>query len=236
MKDKVYCINRAPKQWVKKLRGDGLREMAASVELRELDSDRAPLTKDMDVRNEVQAILGLSVDQFRKIVMIPQGDFKEFLYANTASKEELLRKIFGTDFYKALQEQLVEQSKCLKAEVADTEKEIAAKLKVIKCDPSSMLYQMIAENKLLVHILEEVQVELEKLSQEQLTLHEQVIAVDQDLQVQMQKRQDGLLLNEKFKQKEEIDARFQMLMKSREAMNELGKGLSFQKSRRTYKA
>ena len=159
VKDKVYCINRAPKQWVKKLRGDGLREMAASVELRELDSDRAPLTKDMDVRNEVQAILGLSVDQFRKIVMIPQGDFKEFLYANTASKEELLRKIFGTDFYKALQEQLVEQSKCLKAEVADTEKEIAAKLKVIKCDPSSMLYQMIAENKLLVHILEEVQVE-----------------------------------------------------------------------------
>lgn len=229
VKDKVYCINRAPKQWVKKLRGDGLREMAASVELRELDSDRAPLTKDMDVRNEVQAILGLSVDQFRKIVMIPQGDFKEFLYANTASKEELLRKIFGTDFYKALQEQLVEQSKCLKAEVADTEKEIAAKLKVIKCDPSSMLYQMIAENKLLVPILEEVQVELEKLSQEQLTLHEQVIAVDQDLQVQMQKRQDGLLLNEKFKQKEEIDARFQMLMKSRESMNELGKRVEFSK-------
>ncbi|MFQ7058249.1 MAG: SMC family ATPase, partial [Turicibacter sanguinis] len=95
--------------------------------------------------------------------------------------------------------------------------------------PSSMLYQMIAENKLLVHILEEVQVELEKLSQEQLTLHEQVIAVDQDLQVQMQKRQDGLLLNEKFKQKEEIDARFQMLMKSREAMNELGKRVEFSK-------
>lgn len=229
VKDKTYCITRSPKQFQKKKRGEGMREVTASVELKELDSDRVPLTKDVEVKNEIHSILGLSVDQFRKIVMIPQGDFKEFLYANTSSKEELLRKIFGTDVYKQLQEQLQEQSKVLKAEVADTEKEILAKLKVLKCDSHSTLSQMIQENQLLVHILEEAKQDIKNIDQEQIDLHEKVTDLDIDLQVQMNKRQEGALLNEQFKQKEEAQMRFQYLMQSNLEMTQLAKRIDLAK-------
>ena len=92
------------------------------------------MTKENEVRELIQQIIGLKVEQFRKIVMIPQGDFKEFLYANTTNKEEILRKIFGTDFYKKIQEQLTTKSNALKLEVADTQKAILAELKLIKTD------------------------------------------------------------------------------------------------------
>ncbi|MCL1948692.1 MAG: SMC family ATPase, partial [Turicibacter sp.] len=100
----------------------------AAVELLEQGSNRPPLTKDGEVRQEISAILGLTVDQFRKIVMIPQGDFKEFLVAGTKDKEELLRKIFGTFIYKDIQEKLQENASMLKSEVSIYQQEIQSAL------------------------------------------------------------------------------------------------------------
>ena len=105
----------------------------------ELESEQPPLTKDIEVREQIQQIIGLKVEQFRKIVMIPQGDFKEFLYANTTNKEEILRKIFGTDLYKKIQEQLTQQANALKSEVAKTQQEIQAELNLINTDSDHLI-------------------------------------------------------------------------------------------------
>ena len=57
----------------------------------------------------------------------------------TSNKEEILRKIFGTDFYKSIQEQLTAKSNALKLEVADTQKAILAELKLIKTDEDHVI-------------------------------------------------------------------------------------------------
>lgn len=211
VKDKQYCINRMPKQFQKKKRGEGLKEVPASVELRELDSERAPLTKEGDVKNEIQTILGLSVDQFRKIVMIPQGDFKEFLYANTSSKEELLRKIFGTYLYKEIQEQLMMQANALKVEVADKQKDIQSQLSVLKCETNETLKELIASNARILDIIDEAKRDLTVCEGNQLEAKRHLNEVAMELEQQLQRRQKGALLNQKFSQLGQVEQRLQQL-------------------------
>ena len=121
---KRYKIMRSPKQWRARTRSEGFREVPATVSWHEMDSDAEPLTRDGDVKVVVHQILGLTADQFKKIVMIPQGDFKEFLTANTSSKEEILRKIFGTEIYKQIQERLNDEATTLKNSIIALRQEI----------------------------------------------------------------------------------------------------------------
>lgn len=51
--------------------------------------------QDMDKKAE--ELLGLSYEQFRQVVILPQGKFEEFLVANPDVKESILSSIFGID-------------------------------------------------------------------------------------------------------------------------------------------
>src|SRR5699024_9900851 len=50
--------------------------------------------------------LGLTEDQFKQIVMLPQGEFRKLLTSETETKEEILRRLFKTDSYKQMGELL----------------------------------------------------------------------------------------------------------------------------------
>lgn len=207
VKEKSYRITRAPQQLQKKKRGDGYREVSASVELMELESEQPPLTKDTEVKEQIQQIIGLKVEQFRKIVMIPQGDFKEFLYANTTNKEEILRKIFGTDLYKKIQEQLTQQANALKSEVAKTQQEIQAELKLINTDSN----HLIDTNQAVTTILEMADSQ-QKVYQESVhDMSNRVDAVDELLQQQRTAYEAGKRLNEKFIQYEQTKQELKQL-------------------------
>ena len=199
VKDKIYKIVRAPQQLQKKKRGEGFREVPASVELLEVGSERPPLTKDSEVKEQIQEIIGLKVEQFRKIVMIPQGDFKEFLYANTTNKEEILRKIFGTDFYKSIQEQLTAKSNALKLEVADTQKAILAELKLIKTDEDHVI-DIEQPLPTLLDVATSVQ---NNWRQSIETLSEMIKILDESIQEHRTNYEAGMRLNEKFSQYEQ---------------------------------
>ena len=211
VKDKKYTITRAPKQQKKKKRGEGMTEVPASVELIEHESDRAPLTKDNEIKQVIQEIIGLNVDQFRKIVMIPQGDFKEFLYANTMNKEELLRKIFGTDIYKRVQEQLHENSTKLKSEIAQIQKEIYANLSILKNEETSDFKKLLEENKPLQEILGKLEKQITIFYQKEKEAEEKFNENEKSLKEKMNDRQAALLLNEKFQQQKNAQERLQQL-------------------------
>ena len=100
VRGKVYEVKRQPAQRLPKRSGQGFKEGAHEAELRCVEHDSfAPLSKLKEVDEKVQEILGLDYEQFRKIVMIPQGEFRRFLNAPTAEKQQILRQLFGTAFY-----------------------------------------------------------------------------------------------------------------------------------------
>ena len=61
------------------------------------------------VNQKIQEIIGLTKDQFRQIVMLPQGEFRKLLTSDTENKEEILRKIFRTVHFKMMTEGLNEK-------------------------------------------------------------------------------------------------------------------------------
>ncbi len=220
VRDKEYYIKRSPKQKRKSKRGNGEVEDSASVELKELDSDEKPLTKEKDVSDAILSIVGLNVEQFRKIVMIPQGDFREFLYANTSVKEEILRKIFGTDMYKKIQERLHKEAISLSDGVEDISKDISANLKVVKCEKDSELYSMIQKNDLHSKIIEKLD---EYINEEILRKEEEskiIEKINLDIKSKHSEINEATIINNKFKSKENEALKLKKLLEEEHNFNE----------------
>src|SRR5699024_10335562 len=59
-----------------------------------------------EVDKKVEALLGLTEDQFKQIVMLPQGEFRKLLTSKTENKEAILRKLFKTESYQEINERL----------------------------------------------------------------------------------------------------------------------------------
>ncbi len=52
--------------------------------------------KKADLNSKAQELVGLDKEQFRQVMMLPQGQFERFLTAESDEKEQILRKIFAT--------------------------------------------------------------------------------------------------------------------------------------------
>jgi exonuclease SbcC len=52
-------------------------------------------------------------DQFERVVLLPQGDFKKLLVADAREREELLQKLFGTERYEAVERWLKDKKNAL---------------------------------------------------------------------------------------------------------------------------
>ncbi|WP_017184845.1 AAA family ATPase [Alkalibacillus haloalkaliphilus] len=59
-----------------------------------------------EINKRVEELVGLTKEQFRQIVMLPQGEFRKLLTSKTENKEEILRRIFKTEDYQKLNEHL----------------------------------------------------------------------------------------------------------------------------------
>jgi DNA repair protein SbcC/Rad50 len=114
-----YFIKRLPKQWRKKAKGDGKTEKQAEAELYKYTAEGRELLAVgvSDVNEVIRRIMGIDSDQFRQIVMLPQGDFRKLLTSDSKEREKILQKIFRTEAFKRIEEKLNEQAKNLKVDI-----------------------------------------------------------------------------------------------------------------------
>lgn len=63
------------------------------------------------VNEKIVEILGLTFEQFTKVIMLAQGSFAAFLQANKAEKGELLEQITGTEIYAQVSQKVFEKNK-----------------------------------------------------------------------------------------------------------------------------
>lgn len=76
-------------------------EVTESQEIPVLDSH-----KIRDMNNKLEEIIGLTKEQFKQIVMLPQGEFQKLLTSDSQNKGEILRKIFKTESFKKMADRL----------------------------------------------------------------------------------------------------------------------------------
>ncbi|WP_010529983.1 AAA family ATPase [Lentibacillus jeotgali] len=62
--------------------------------------------KVSDIDKKVESLIGLSQDQFKQIVMLPQGEFRKLLTSETENKELILRRLFKTESYNQINQLL----------------------------------------------------------------------------------------------------------------------------------
>lgn len=109
---KEYIIERRPAYERPKEHGEGFTKRKEYVELSFGDT---VISKTSDVKKAVEdEIMGLDKEQFSQVAMIAQGDFREFLMADTSKKRNLMRKIFRTEKFSLLQDRIKEKYKEVK--------------------------------------------------------------------------------------------------------------------------
>ena len=142
-----------------------------------MDDDTEALVKIKEVNQEIESIIGLNLDQFKKIVMIPQGEFREFLTSGTKDKSEILKKLFATEEYEKIQLLIKERFD----EKKGVEKELVMRF-------SEILREAQVENRdielgkdVLNETLEKEQKELNTLKTEKSSKDQEVKLIEQEL-------------------------------------------------------
>lgn len=108
----TYRVRRNPDYKITKtLKNGKIREQKVphSVELTLPDGTVFPEKKNATDAKIIE-ILGLTADQFSQIVMIAQGDFLNLLYTKSDERKMIFSKLFRTDIYWKIQENLRRKS------------------------------------------------------------------------------------------------------------------------------
>ncbi len=116
-----YRVRRSPSYARPKLRGDGTTEQAATALLWDTTGDgdgvgQLLATRPTEVNERIRELLRLDARQYRQTGILPQGEFRKVITGDAKERERILRQLFDTWRYQAVQDQLKrERSKLLEA-------------------------------------------------------------------------------------------------------------------------
>ena len=157
---KTYRVKRSPTYST-----DEKKSIPSTAYLYEVRNDTSILISEKTkiVTKKLVEILGFNDDQFRQVVVMPQGDFKKFLTASSKDREELLNIIFKTDFYRDIAERLKEKSDQLNVDLQKNQKHLEVLLSGVSAKDESEISVKIDQCK---SEIESAEKNLEKLDAE----------------------------------------------------------------------
>ncbi|HEX9040428.1 MAG TPA: SMC family ATPase, partial [Trebonia sp.] len=120
-------ITRRPEQERQKKSGTGRTKEQASVRLEERAPDggwAARSTRVGEADREITELMGMSAEQFFQVVLLPQGQFAQFLHAKAQEKEALLQQLFGTDRFSRVEDWLADRRRTTDKEVAAAREDV----------------------------------------------------------------------------------------------------------------
>ena len=129
---KEYKIYRTPAYERKKKRGDGTTLSKADAEL--FCDEQLIASGYTIVTDKMITLLGVDWQQFKQVAMLAQGEFIKLLYADSVERAGILRQIFGTAHYEALQKNLRTAMQKRKTDCEDLEKSMLQSLAGIRTE------------------------------------------------------------------------------------------------------
>ena len=139
---KVYRVTRAPEQEAPKARGDGMTVKKHTASLYELgDSEKLITSKTTQVKTEITNIIGLTETQFRQVMVLPQGKFRELLLASSKEREEIFGQLFQTDIYKKIEYALKDKASAISKAKNEFDNQIRGALQVAGVSSEEELIQ-----------------------------------------------------------------------------------------------
>ncbi|EDP57221.1 SMC family ATPase, partial [Vibrio sp. AND4] len=128
---KVYRVIRSPEQEAPKARGEGTTVRKHTAALYEItDEEKLITSKTTQVRVEVTNIIGLNETQFRQVMVLPQGKFRELLLATSKEREDIFGQLFQTDIYKKIEYALKDKASAISKAKGEFDNQIRGALQV----------------------------------------------------------------------------------------------------------
>lgn len=122
----VYRVRRVPEQEVLKKRGAGTTKMPPAATLWKRTgladgaAEGAVLASNWQrVTEALEGLLGFRYEQFRQVVVLPQGEFRRLLLAKSDEREKILATLFQTELYRRIEEYFKQAAKAVEDEVKD---------------------------------------------------------------------------------------------------------------------
>lgn len=132
---KEYHIYRRPEYDRSAKRGAGKVHVNESVTLY-CEGER-PVEGLRRVDDAVKELLHIDFAQFKQISMIAQGEFWKLLNARTDERTEILRNIFMTDGYKAIEYKLKDRMDSAYGDMRDAERSVTLHFRDVTADENS---------------------------------------------------------------------------------------------------
>lgn len=196
LKNNTYILKRIPKQLKPKKRGEGFTEQKSDAELLCVSTNKI-YTSVTDVNEKIESLVGINADQFRQIMMIPQGEFRKLLTSDSQEREKILQKLFDTSLYNKVQMSLDFKSKKLWNHIKGKIELRNHEVEKILCEPDSELNsQIIDENKNINRILEltKEQIEIDISNNKILLVESETISLK--IENNITKREKSKTINE----------------------------------------
>ena len=227
---KKYLVKRNPEYERKAKRGDAVTKQLADATL--FMPDGNVITGQVKVTNAIKELLGIDKEQFSQIVMIAQGDFQKLLMDDTETRQEIFRKIFKTDYYKELQQQLLENEKQLGMKRKEIESAISIYIKGISCNPTSTLNIELEKAKSGELVITDTVELVKKIIQEDESIQSKLNDSISKTEKQMNELRDVLSKNEKTEElRAEYNQKSAELKEVEETIDEVNQTFEKEKAR-----
>lgn len=142
--EKNYRAYRCPEQMRQKKRSKdptalALQKMESALYELDDEGNEKRLITAKDTEKKASELLGVEVDQFRQIILLPQGDFRRLLLADSQERQRIMERLFHTDIYWKLEKKLQQHFYELKKSYDDGKLQISTLLKSAGADAGEEL-------------------------------------------------------------------------------------------------
>lgn len=170
--DRRYFVRREPEQELRSARKDSrvFPATAAVFDATGLDPDaigpdnpgRALAERRLkDVDEVLCNLLGYDAEQFRQVVMLPQGRFRDLLTAGSDQRSTILRGLFDVSVFERFAERLKSRAAGLEADVLNARREIETRLADLGAASAEAVQAMIDQRRTALATAEAERTELD---------------------------------------------------------------------------
>ena len=235
--DRHYRIYRSPTQLLERQKGDRSKpvEHKGKADFYEIDEEgreKAHITSK-GVDSAVEELLGVGVEQFRQIILLPQGDFRKLLLADSSDRQKIMEQLFQTGIYLAFEKRLQEETQKLKTEYSRGELQRTTLLETCRSESEEELEKQAETNE---KILKEKETEFMQADKEQqvfLRAYDEANVLHGAF-LRLETAETALKrMEEKKKEKEELRGHIKMIRAAQSVIKEWSEAVNAKKQQRT---
>ena len=232
-----YRIYRSPTQLLERQKGDRSKpvEHKGKADFYEIDEEgreKAHITSK-GVDSAVEEMLSVGLEQFRQIILLPQGDFRKLLLADSSDRQKIMEQLFQTGIYLVFEKRLQEETQKLKTEYSRGELQRTTLLETCRSESEEELEKQTETNE---KILKEKETEFMQADKEQqvfLRAYDEANMLHGAF-LRLETAETALKrMEEKRKEKEELRRHIKMIRAAQSVTKEWSEAVNAKKQQRT---